>query len=140
MKTKILLLFLLAVLVVFSIVACGDNDAPIELPLPEHEIQNIGTGDTVIYFQVTDAEGGITLLRIHTDATTVSSALGGVGLIAGQQTDFGLMVTHVQGMRADFDEDGAWWAFYINGEQANEGVDTTNVVAGTIYAFVFTPA
>lgn len=30
--------------------------------------------------------------------------------------------------------DGAYWAFYINGEYASTGVDATNIEAGAAYA------
>ena len=141
MKTKILLLLLLVALITFGITACDEEEvAPVEHAVPEYQIQEIGTGSTMFYFEVINEAGGATLLRIHTDATTVGDALAGVGLIAGIQTDFGLMVTHVQGMRADFDEDDAWWAFYINGVMAEAGVSDTDIVAGATYAFRFTPA
>lgn len=36
-------------------------------------------------------------------------------------------------MTLDYDADGAYWAFYINGEYASTGVDSTNIEAGATY-------
>ena len=35
----------------------------------------------------------------------------------------------------DYDTDGMYWAFYINGEYAQTGVDATGVEDGAVYAF-----
>lgn len=41
----------------------------------------------------------------------------------------------VNGMTADYDKDGVYWAFYIDGEYAMTGVDATNITDGAQYAF-----
>lgn len=41
----------------------------------------------------------------------------------------------VNGMTADYDKDGVYWAFYIDGECAMTGVDATNITDGAQYAF-----
>ena len=41
----------------------------------------------------------------------------------------------VNGMAADYDKDGVYWAFYIDGEYAMTGVDATNITDGAQYAF-----
>ena len=40
----------------------------------------------------------------------------------------------VNGMIADYDKDGVYWAFYIDGEYAMTGVDATNITDGAQYA------
>ena len=35
----------------------------------------------------------------------------------------------------DYDVDGTYWAFYINGAYAMSGVDSTEIVAGETYTF-----
>lgn len=42
---------------------------------------------------------------------------------------------NVNGMTADYDKDGVYWAFYIDGEYAMTGVDATNITDGAQYAF-----
>ena len=39
------------------------------------------------------------------------------------------------GMTADYDKDGVYWAFYIDGEYDMIGVDATNITDGAQYAF-----
>ena len=41
----------------------------------------------------------------------------------------------VNGETADYDTDGSYWAFYIDGEYAMAGVDYTAPEAGKTYAF-----
>lgn len=71
----------------------------------------------------------------HCDAATVGEALIEEGLIKGHDTEYGLYVDEVNGIALDQDKDGKYWAFYINGEHAQTGVDTTDVEAGAVYTF-----
>ena len=51
------------------------------------------------------------------------------------ESGYGLYVKTVNGVTLDFEEDGAYWAFYVNGEYAQAGVDATEAKAGDTYAF-----
>jgi hypothetical protein len=70
---------------------------------------------------------------IHTDQETVGEALTEHDLIDGEQGAYGLYVKKVNGMTADFDVDGYYWAFYIDGELAMTGVDGTAIEEGVTY-------
>lgn len=94
-----------------------------------------GEGATVFYFNVVDKDGNQTKFEIHTDKTTVGEALLELGLIEGEQGDYGLYVKKVNGITADYDVDGTYWAFYVGDDYGMTGVDQTNVEAGTTYAF-----
>lgn len=95
----------------------------------------LGDGATVFPFTVTDKDGNETAFEIHTDKQTVGEALLELGLIEGENGDYGLYVKTVNGITADYDVDGTYWAFYVNGEYAMSGVDTTAIEAGASYAF-----
>ena len=56
-------------------------------------------------------------------------------LIAGDESEYGLYVKTVNGVTADYDKDRTYWAFYVNGEYANTGVDSTPVEDGAVYSF-----
>ena len=86
-------------------------------------------------FKVTDASGKETDFTISTDKKTVGEALLDKGLIAGDESEYGLYVKTVNGVTLDYDKDGMYWAFYINGEYAQTGVDSTDITAGAEYAF-----
>ena len=115
MNMKKLLSLLLVLVMVFTLVACSAK-----------------TSFTVV---TTDLSGKETTHKIKTDAATVGEALIEEGLIKGHTTDYGLYVDEVNGIALDWDKDGKYWAFYINGEYAQTGVDTTNVEDGAVYTF-----
>ena len=73
--------------------------------------------------------------EIHTDQKTVGDALLEQNLIEGDESDYGLYVKTVNGITADYDTDGSYWAFYVNGEYAQTGVDSTPVEEGSTYSF-----
>ena len=49
------------------------------------------------------------------------------------QSEYGLYIKTVNGITLDWDKDAMYWAFYIDGEYAMTGVDTTKAEAGAIY-------
>ena len=95
----------------------------------------LGTGSTEFSLAVVDQEGSETQFEIHTDKKTVGEALLELGLIAGEESEYGLYVKTVNGITVDYDKDGAYWAFYINGEYASSGVDSTEITEGESYSF-----
>ncbi len=95
----------------------------------------LGTGNTKFMFTVTDKDGTETQFEIHTDKETVGEALLELDLIAGDESEYGLYVKTVNGITADYDKDGVYWAFYVDGEYATSGVDATTVTEGANYAF-----
>jgi len=155
MKAKILSVLLLVAILTLSIAACGNDATPTPQPQPDttqteqtpqetpesvsDAPQEIGTGETMFVLSVTDDTGEELFWNVHTNQATVGAALLEVGLISGDESEWGLMVSHVNGLRADFMEDDAWWAFLVDGEMSMVGVDSTDVEAGVTYAFVFTP-
>lgn len=95
----------------------------------------VGEGQTAFTFEVTHLDGSTKTFTVKTDAKTVGEALVGVGLIAGENSTYGLYVKTVDGELLDWDTHQKYWAFYINGEMAMSGVDTTDITAGAVYAF-----
>ena len=94
-----------------------------------------GEGATVFYFNVVDKDGNETKFEIHTDKTIVGDALLELGLIAGEEGPYGLYVKTVNGITADYDTDGTYWAFYEGNAMSMTGVDLTEIKAGATYAF-----
>ena len=141
MKSRITLL-LVAITLLFALTACDQGSAPAQsgeaVAQGNSAVQEIGQGSTSFRFEVTNNEGAISVWNVSTDETTVGAALLGVGLIDGDVSDWGLFVLEVDGVVADFDANGAWWAFYIDGEMAMVGVDGAEIEEGVVYAFVYT--
>ncbi len=94
-----------------------------------------GEGETMFLFNVVDPDGKESRFEIHTDEKTVGAALLSLGLIAGEDSDYGLYVKTVNGVTVDYDTDGKYWAFYVDGEYAATGVDSTDITAGATYTF-----
>lgn len=99
------------------------------------EMKVLGEGQHQFIFTVTDADGKETIFEIHTDKTKVGEALLDLELLSGDEGAYGLYVKTVNGITADYDKDKTYWAFYVNGEYATTGVDTTDIIEGTTYSF-----
>ncbi len=95
----------------------------------------LGKGAVQFTFTVVDVDGKETVFEINTDKKTVGDALLEHGLITGDQGEYGLFVKTVNGITVDYDKDGKYWAFYMDGKYASSGVDTTDITAGASYAF-----
>ncbi len=122
--SRILPVVLIAVLVL-SVFSCGTKT-------PDAES---GTEKTFA-FEVYLADGTKEFATdIKTTRDTVGAALLDEGLIAGEESQYGLYVKTVHGVTADYDKDGTYWAFYIGNEYAMTGVDATPVTDGNTYSF-----
>lgn len=95
----------------------------------------LGEGQIMFLFTVVDKDGNETGFEIHTDKKKVGEALLDLDLIDGDDGDYGLYVKTVNGITADYDVDKTYWAFYVNGEYAATGVDSTDVEEGASYSF-----
>ena len=155
-----LLCFVLVLMLTLALAGCQKNEtAPTEENAETPQASHVGTEGNLIYddeespvsggdlqennveftFNVTMPDGTETSHSVKTSASTVGDALVEAGLIEGNESEYGLYVTTVDGCTLDWDADHAYWAFYINGEYAMTGVDATPIVEGETYAFVATP-
>ena len=143
---KKLLALLLALVLTVALAACGKQDttetdgqtdtaAEQQVTLPVADGAVIGQGATAFTVEVQGADEKTVTFTVNTDETTVGAALLALGVVAGDDTEYGLYVKTVNGETADYDTDGSYWAFYINGEYAMTGVDATTIEAGSTYAF-----
>ena len=93
----------------------------------------LGEGATTFSLSVTNTAGQTTQFTIHTDKKTVGEALVEVDLVQGDPGEFGLYIKTVNGETVDYDKDGKYWAFYVNGEYAVKSVDQTEINEGDAY-------
>ncbi len=129
-----LLCFVLIAAMALTMASCKTGP---ELPSEDPSVKAtvVGQGSKSFSFNVFDAEGNQTSFTVKTDKETVGEALLDAGLIAGEESTYGLYVKTVNGVTADYDVDKTYWAFYIDGEYAMTGVDATPVTEGAVYAF-----
>ena len=138
-----LLALLLALVMVLALAACGNkaqdnggagDDANVVTDGTVADGATVGKGATAFTVEVAQLDGTSITFTVNTDKATVDEALLELGIVAGDDTEYGLYVKTVNGVTLDYDTDGAYWAFYINGEYSMTGVDATNIEAGAIYA------
>ena len=137
-QTKRLLSLLVCIVLIAATAlfaaGCSNKDHDTNRPLLYGEDFALGQGETQFELTVADAEGKEIVFDISTDQTTVGEALLELKLIEGEEGPYGLYVKSVNGLVADYDTDGTYWAFYVNGEYAMSGVDSTEIEEGTAYA------
>jgi flagellar basal body-associated protein FliL len=93
---------------------------------------------TVIIEVIDDAEQS-TVYEVHTDAEYLRQAMEESDMeFSGTESDYGMMVETVNGVTADYNTDGAYWAFYVDGEYCNYGIDSQPVEDGESYQIVYT--
>ena len=134
-KNKLFASVLCMVLIVamaLSMTACTNNNASDDANAGQEQGQAV---EQSFAFEVVDKDGNTETFSITTDKTTVGEALLEEGLIAGENGQYGLYVTEVNGIVADYNVDGTYWAFYVDGAYASSGVDTTDIVDGSTYSF-----
>lgn len=130
---------ILSLAFVFCLAACTNN------------AEQTGLWENAVYLEDTEfGEGANTAVvevkienktvtfTVHTDKTTVGEALLEHDLISGEQGDYGLYIKAVNGITADHDIDQSYWAFYVNGEYATAGVDSTEITENTVYRLEYT--
>ena len=144
-RKKVLSYILCTVLIVaMALFTTGCNDkskdeakstSQKETKVQTEQAKVLGEGSTKFDFTVVDKEGSKVEFEIHTDKKTVGEALVELKLIEGEDSEYGLFVKKVNGITADYDKDGMYWAFYINDEYAMSGVDSTEIKEGESYSF-----
>lgn len=55
----------------------------------------------------------------------------------GSSSDYGLFITTINGVTADYDKDGSYWSIYVNGEMGQYGADSQPVSDGDDFRFVY---
>ena len=133
---------LICLILCLLLTACLTFSACAEEPVWDENEETILLTDGAVYGEgeksftfVVDYKWMETEVTVKTDAKTVGEALVALNLIAGEDSDFGLYVKTVNGVTADYDTDGSYWAFYIDGEYAMTGVDATEITEGSTYTF-----
>ena len=134
-KMRMLSLVLVCVLIAAAALT-GCSGKPAETtgaPEPAGQTTVLGEGSKTMDFTVVDKEGITHLYTIHTDAETVGQALMELELIDGEEGPYGLYIKSVLGQVLDYETDGMYWGFYVNGDYALTGVDQTPITEGDAY-------
>lgn len=136
-KFRQVVFLLLTAAIVLSFAGCGKGGKE---DLWENAMfsqdDEIGAGKTEITVEVQAEERSVEL-TVHTDREFLGEALLEHQLIEGENGDYGLYITAVNGIRADYNKDRRYWALYQDGEYLMAGVDSTGISDGDHYEFVY---
>lgn len=95
-----------------------------------------------ISIEVVMADETSTVYEVSTDGDYLIDAMNAAdGLtFEGEEGIYGLSISSVNGVRADYTLDGAYWAFYVDGEYCNYGVSEQPIEDGDEFSIVYTVA
>lgn len=150
------LALLLALVLTLTLAACGGDNgssqeesqsasdsSQSESAQSEESSRESGEGSSeevqekTIAFQVVHKDGSTQDFEISTTAGTLREALEAEGLIAGEESSYGLYVETVDGETAD-EGNQEWWCLTKGGEMWNYGVDDTQIQDGDAFEFTLT--
>lgn len=124
---KLWLIAGVAVLVVAALLGCWLAFGPKEGP----------AGGKIIDVTVIYADAASDEFHISTDAEFLRGALEEQKLIQGEESQYGLFVTTVNGVTAD-ESQQQWWCFTKGGEALMTGVDSTPIANGDAFEITLT--
>ncbi len=120
--SSLVLVFVLVAAMAIMLVSCDKS-------------QEVGKGENTFTFVAEFPDGTSKEYTVKTEKGIVGDALIDEGLIAGDAGAYGLYVKTVDGVTLDYDKDGKYWAFYVDGSYAAKGVDSTAIEEGKVYSF-----
>ena len=118
--------------------SCGKDNGSSPAPSATAEVKELGEGETQFNFYVVYEDGKTDTFSVKTDKATVGEALLDAGLISGSDSEYGLFVDTVNGVKLDWNTDGAYWALYEGDTMASEGVSSIPATEGAEYSFRYT--
>lgn len=102
------------------------------------EDTTVGEGATTVTVKITADEKTVTI-TLNTDKADLAEAMLAEGLCAGEEGDYGLFISYVNGIRADYNLDGGYyWSLVVNGEVSTVGASGTPIIGSSVYEFIRT--
>ena len=95
-------------------------------------------GTKTITVEVLHGDGSTKSFTYTTSAEYLGEVILAEGLVQGEEGEYGLYILTVDGEDAVYEDDGAYWALYQNGEYATSGADTTPIQDGDVFRFEYT--
>ena len=136
LSLHVMLALLAAMALTFT--ACAEKEIgsnePVETEAPASQTEEPAS-KIEFTMEVVKADGTKKSFTVKTDKENVGDALVAEGLISGEEGSYGWFITTIDGEYHKYEEDGKYWAFYIDGEYAMTGVSSTPVTAGATYTF-----
>ena len=119
----------------------GSGDASDALPaLWENatytDDKTFGDGSKTFEIEVI-ADGFSVTFTVKTDEEYLGTPLLSHGIIAGDAGAYGIYITAVNGITADYDANQSWWSVSKDGVSLMTGVDSTRIENGAHYELTY---
>lgn len=75
---------------------------------------------------------------VKTDRENLADALLDEKLVSGSDSEWGLVIDTVDGLRADYSVDQSWWALYDDDKMSEVGASSLQLKDGGVYKLVYT--
>ena len=133
LKTNVVAVVALLLVAVFCLASCNKIDAEgLWENATYRKDVTVGEGSKTVKITV-EAENQYIIITLKTDKAKLGDALYSEGLI-NDASFFNVL----NGIKADWDKDQAYWAFYQGEEYMMAGVNDTAISGGESYRFVYT--
>lgn len=105
----------------------------------EETTEATAEGSKHVTITVVDNEQNETTYEANTDAEYLKEVFDEIDdlVVEGDDSEYGLYITTVNGLTADYNTDGAYWAIYVNDEYGMYGADQQPVTDGDAYKLVY---
>jgi len=97
-------------------------------------------GGKSITVEVVHGDGTSKTFTFSTDAEYLGEVLEAEELVEFEEGPYGMMIKAVDGEKAVYEEDGAYWALFEGEDYAMQGADQTVIEDGDLFKLVYTLA
>ena len=87
---------------------------------------------------VVHSDASVKVFEYRTDAEYLAEALLEEGVVSGEEGPYGLTIITVDGEAAVWDKDQAFWAIWVDGEEAVTGASEIPVYDGSSFRLEYT--
>lgn len=138
-----------ALAIIFSLASCtskpvadetttaNSTEAPVtELLILDSSFSSFGSKDDykhACYLEIIQKDGSARKYGVYATEDSLGKSLSAMGIIAGEEGPYGLMIESVLGVEHIYETSGYTWMIYINGEQSQVGIDSIMIEDGATY-------
>ncbi len=137
-----------ALAIIFSLASCVskpvDNETtanPTEAPSTEpitldSSFSSFGSKEDykhACYLEIIQKDGSTQKYGVYAKEDSLGKSLSSMGIIAGEEGPYGLMIESVLGTEHIYETTGYVWMVYVNGEQSQVGIDSITIEDGATY-------
>jgi len=142
---KLSVIFVLIAAMALCMVSCGGNTDTYDtnsVSTTEAPANSGSEGPEVHKYTITvtviDDKGESEEFEVKTNSETLADALLEAKLVEGENGAYGLYIKYVNGIRADYELDGAYWSLSKDGEMLMTGASDTPIADGDKFELTYT--